>query len=60
MKLKPYLVFFLTHTHTQYSTISRKFQEVMIDYNKEEEAYRERNKQMIQRQVQLSKKQKKL
>lgn len=54
MKLKPYLVFFLTHT--QYSTISRKFQEVMIDYNKEEEAYRERNKQMIQRQVQLSKK----
>ncbi|XP_011405383.2 PREDICTED: syntaxin-1A-like isoform X2 [Amphimedon queenslandica] len=38
----------------QYSSISRKFQDVMIDYNKEEEAYRERNKQMIQRQVQIT------
>lgn len=42
---------------TQHSTLSRKFVEVMTDYNKTQTDYRERCKGRIQRQLDIAGKQ---
>lgn len=39
----------------QYSTLSRKFHDVMAEYNSVQEEYRERCKERIQRQLKYSK-----
>lgn len=39
---------------TQYSTMSRKFKEVMNDYNKAQVDYREKSKKYIQRQMEMN------
>ncbi len=48
-----------THTHThalqQYSTLSRRFKDVMEDYNGVQENYRDKNKDRIQKQLQYGK-----
>lgn len=41
---------------TQHSTLSRKFVEVMTEYNRTQTDYRERCKSRIQRQLEISKK----
>lgn len=40
---------------TQHSTLSRKFVEVMTEYNRTQTDYRERCKSRIQRQLEISK-----
>ena len=40
---------------TQHSTLSRKFVEVMTEYNRTQTDYRERCKARIQRQLEISK-----
>lgn len=40
---------------TQHSTLSRKFVEVMTEYNRTQTDYRERCKGRIQRQLEISK-----
>ena len=36
----------------QYSTLTRKFKDVMEEYNSVQEKYREKNKERIQKQLQ--------
>ena len=40
------------HTRTQYTTLSRRFKDVMEDYNGVQENYRDKNKDRIQKQLQ--------
>ena len=42
----------ITQTHTQYSTLIRKFKDIMEEYNNVQEMYREKNKERIQKQLQ--------
>ena len=37
----------------QYSTLARRFRDVMMKFNQEEEEYREKNKDKIQRQLKI-------
>ena len=42
----------IAQTHTQYSTLTRKFKDIMEEYNNIQETYREKNKERIQKQLQ--------
>ena len=44
--------YYFSHVHSQYSTLIRKFKDVMEEYNNVQEKYREKNKERIQKQLQ--------